>query len=77
MKTLTIVGVCLMILGGALLAYRGFSYTREEQVLKIGPIEANAQVTERVNIPTIVSWVILGAGLVMLVGGLAKTRSHA
>lgn len=74
MKPLIIVGVCLLVIGGGLLAYRGFSYTQKETVLKVGPLEANADVRKNATIPTPIAWVTLGVGVVLIAGGLMKTK---
>ncbi|MBW6494114.1 MAG: hypothetical protein K0B16_06095 [Burkholderiaceae bacterium] len=53
-----------LIVGGLLgLAYGGFSYTRERQVVDVGPIHLKVDEQERVNIP-------LWAGLGAIAGGL-------
>jgi len=53
-----------LILGGALaLMYGGFSYTRETQQVKLGPIELSVKEKQTVNIPV---WAGVGA---MLIGG--------
>ena len=74
MKPLIIVGIYLLVIGGGLLAYRGFSYTQRETVLKVGPFEANADVRKNVTIPTPIAWVTLGIGVVLIAGGLIKTE---
>ncbi len=56
----------IMIIGGVLgLAYGGFSYTKDTQQVKLGPIEMSVKEKERVNVPV---WA--GAGLVILGNGL-------
>ncbi len=64
MKSLLIIGIILMILGAAALAYRGINYTKEEKVLDIGPLTATAETQKRLPIPTPVGWALLvGGGL--------------
>lgn len=54
-----------LILAGALgLAYGSFSYTKETQAVKIGPIEMSVKDKETVNIPV---WAGVGA---IVIGGL-------
>ncbi len=74
MKPLVIIGICLLVIGGGLLAYRGFSYTQNETVLKVGPLEAKADVRKNVTIPTPIAWVTLGVGVVLIVGGMIRTE---
>lgn len=70
MNMIKIVAIILLV-GGALgLAYGGFSYTKDTTVVKLGPLEVNAQQKETVNIPL---WLGLGAvavgGLLLVFGG--------
>jgi len=58
------VGVILIVLGLVGLAYGGFSYTRREKVLDIGPIEATKETTRTVPMPPI-------AGALALICGVA------
>lgn len=67
MRATGIVGVILIVLGVLGLVYQGFSYTREEQVLDIGPIEASVETEERVAIPLWVSGLVLAVGVVLVV----------
>ena len=61
----------IMIIGGVLgLAYGGFSYTKDTQQVKLGPIEMSVKEKERVNVPV---WA--GAGLVILGSGLLIIES--
>ena len=69
MKPAFVVGVLLIVLGVVALAYQGFSYTKREKVIDIGPIEATAETKERVPLPPILGIVAVGAGVVLLVSG--------
>jgi uncharacterized membrane protein HdeD (DUF308 family) len=60
-------GVVLIILGVLALAYQGFSYTKREKVIDIGPIEASADTKKHVEIPPIIGGIALVAGVVMVV----------
>ena len=40
MKSITVLGILLAVLGIFALVYQGFSYTRQEKVLDVGPIHA-------------------------------------
>ena len=69
MRPATIIGIILIVLGGIGLAYGGFTYTREEEVLDVGPIEATVEDRETVAIPLWLSGLVLGAGVVLVVMG--------
>jgi len=60
-------GLVLIILGVLALAYQGFSYTKREKVIDVGPIEASADKKKHVTIPPIVGGIVLVAGVVMVV----------
>jgi hypothetical protein len=74
MKSMTLLGVVLVVLGGLALAYQGFSYTRREKVIDIGPIHTTADREEHVPLPPIVGGLALAAGAVLLVMG-AKQKA--
>lgn len=69
MRATGIIGIVLIVLGALGLVYQGFSYTREEQVLDIGPLEASVEEQENVAIPLWVSGLVLAAGVVLVVTG--------
>jgi uncharacterized membrane protein YidH (DUF202 family) len=70
-KPATIVGVVLIVLGVLGLALGGFSFTRKEKVLDLGPIEASADKKESVAIPPILGALAVVGGIV-LVAAAAK-----
>jgi hypothetical protein len=74
MKSTTVLGLLLTVLGILALAYQGFSYTRREKVLDIGPIHATADSREHVAVPPIVGGLALAAGAVLLIMG-AKQKA--
>ncbi|OZI30152.1 hypothetical protein CAL29_19005 [Bordetella genomosp. 10] len=70
MKSTTIIGALLIVLGIAALVYRGFSYKSEDTVLQIGSIKATAETEKSVPIPgwagiaaIVVGVVVVGAGM--------------
>jgi hypothetical protein len=69
-RKLTIFGAIVVLLGLAILVYGQFSYTTEETILDIGPLEATAETRESVEIPPALGWVTLGAGGILFVAGL-------
>jgi uncharacterized membrane protein YidH (DUF202 family) len=69
MKTITIIGIVLIILGALALAYQGFSYTKTEKIIDLGPIEATTQRKERVPIPPIAGGAAVAAGVILVIAG--------
>lgn len=51
MKAATLVGVLLVLLGAAGLAYQGFTYTTREKILDIGLIEATRETQKTIPLP--------------------------
>jgi hypothetical protein len=72
MKGIAIVGVVLMLVGVVGFAVGNFSFTTEEKVLEIGPIEASVDKTRTVAIPSLLAGIALVAGLVLVVVGTRK-----
>jgi uncharacterized membrane protein len=72
MKSITLIGVLLVILGVLALAYQGFNYTHQEKVLDVGPIHATVEKHDRVSLPPILGGLVLVGGLALLVAGARK-----
>ena len=67
MKNTLILGITLILIGAAVLAYHHFSYRTRETVLEIGPIKATAERTHNVPLPPILGWALIGGGAGVLV----------
>ncbi|MES2982587.1 MAG: DUF3185 domain-containing protein [Verrucomicrobiota bacterium] len=74
MNTQSIVGIVMIIAGAGLLAYGGFTTTKREKLIDAGPIQVEANVEERHEVPPVLSWALLGGGVVVLVLGLKKKK---
>jgi uncharacterized membrane protein len=66
------IGILLIVLGVAALAYQGFTYTTRETVIDIGPIKATADRQKTVPLPPLVGIAVLAGGIVLLVVGSRK-----
>jgi hypothetical protein len=73
MKTYTLAGIILIVIGIAALAYQGITYTTREKVVDIGPIQMTAEKTKTLPLPPIVGGVALVGGIVLLVMGSKKS----
>lgn len=73
MKPIMIAGIVLVVLGALALAYQGINYTRQEDVINIGPIHATADREERIPLPPILGGLALVGGIVLLVTGAKKS----
>ena len=56
-------GIILIVAGALALMYGGFSYTKDTQQLKIGPLELSVKEKQTVNVPV---WAGIGA---IVIGG--------
>lgn len=72
MKAITVAGIVLVILGVLALIYQGFNYTRQKDVVDLGPIHATVDTQDRVSVPPIVGGVTLAAGVALLFVGARK-----
>jgi hypothetical protein len=68
-----IVGVLLIVLGLVGLVYGGIQWTRQEEVVDLGPVEVTRKETRSVPIPPIAGGICLVAGVVVL----GMSRRHA
>jgi TRAP-type C4-dicarboxylate transport system permease small subunit len=69
MKAIRVLAIVLLVAGGLALAYGGFTYTKNTQKAKVGPIELSVKESETVNIPV---W----AGVLSMVVGAALLISR-
>ena len=60
-------GIVLLIIGIAMMAYTGFNYVTTEKVVDIGPIQVNKQVSHPVQWSPIIGIVLAVGGVVLLV----------
>jgi hypothetical protein len=72
MKTYTLPGIILIVIGIVALAYQGITYTTREKVVDIGPIQMTAEKTKTLPLPPIVGGIALVGGIVLLVMGNKK-----
>ncbi|GAA4027764.1 hypothetical protein [Actimicrobium antarcticum] len=72
MNGIKVLGIALIIAGALGLGYGSFSYTKDTQALKVGPIELNVKEKETVNIPVWAGIAAIVAGGLLLVAGSKK-----
>jgi hypothetical protein len=66
----TLIGILLIVAGAIALAVKGISYTTEEKILDIGPIEATAETEREFTVPTWAAALALGLGVVIVIAGV-------
>lgn len=73
MKTYTLIGIILIVIGIAAFAYQGISYTTREKVVDLGPVHMSADKTRTIPLSPIVGAIALVGGVVLLVAGSKKS----
>ena len=72
MKSTLIMGIVLIVLGVAALAYQGITYTSRETVVDIGPLHATADREKTIPLPPILGILALGGGVALVVASVRK-----
>ena len=72
MKTYTLLGIVLVVLGVAALVYQGFTYTTRETVIDIGPIQATADRQRTFPLPPILGIAAVVGGVALMMAGSRK-----
>lgn len=71
MKINSLIAIVLIVLGIAVFAYQGISYTSRGKAVDLGPIQVTTEKTHHIPLPPIVGGIALVGGIVLL---LANTR---
>jgi len=73
MKPASLLCVLLVVFGLLALVYQGFTYTKRETVVDIGPVHATADRKKTVPLPQLVGGLARVGGVVLLVAGARRT----
>lgn len=66
MKETNILAIVLILAGSLGLIYGGFTYTKDTQTAKLGPLELTVKDTETINVPIWLGVVSIVAGGLLL-----------
>jgi hypothetical protein len=72
MKTTTILGIALIVLGLVAFAYQGITYTTRENVIDLGPLQATVDKKETIPLPPLVGGLAVVGGIALLIVGIRK-----
>jgi len=72
MTTTTSLGVALILLGLVAFAYQGITYTTQNKIIDIGPLQATVDQKETIPLPPIVGGLALAGGVALLIMGARK-----
>lgn len=73
MKSATLLGIVLIVLGALALAYQGFTYTTREKVVDLGPLKITADKEKTIPLPPILGALALAGGIVLVFVGVRKS----
>ena len=76
MRTTTITGILLILLGVVALTYQGITYTKTEKLLDFGPIHATTETQKTIPLPPVVGGLALVGGIVVLVLGARSSEGR-
>ncbi len=72
MKPIVLIGILLIVLGVAALAYHGITYTTHEKFLQIGPLQATKKTEKTIPLPPLLGGLALAGGIVLIFIGTKK-----
>jgi uncharacterized membrane protein len=72
-KTATLLGIVLIVLGVLALVYQGFTYTTREKVVDLGPLKITADKEKSIPLPPILGALALAGGVVLVFVGVRKS----
>jgi hypothetical protein len=73
MKSATLLGIALIILGILALAYQGITYTTREKVVDLGPLKITADKEKNIPLPPILGALALIGGVGLVIVGARKS----
>lgn len=66
-------GIAFIVLGVVVFAYQGITYTTRENVVNLGPIQANVETQKTIELPPILGACVLAGGIVLVLAGAKKS----
>jgi uncharacterized membrane protein len=72
MRTATLVGILLIVLGIIALAFQGITYTRHRKIADLGPIQATVETKERIPLSPILGGIALVGGIGLVIAGTRR-----
>jgi hypothetical protein len=73
MKPGTIIGIILIAIGIVGFALGGFSFTKKEKVLDVGPVEATADDKKTVPIPPLLAGLAVVGGVILVAASARRS----
>ena len=76
MKTMTLIGIILIVLGVVGLIYGGITYTSSKNVVEVGSMRVQVDEKRQIPLSPIAGAVAVAAGVVLIVVGRRQTRGR-
>jgi uncharacterized membrane protein HdeD (DUF308 family) len=67
MKPATLIGIILIVIGIVALAYQGITYTTNEKVVDLGPLQVEAKREKTIPLPPLVGAAAVVGGVLLIV----------
>jgi hypothetical protein len=72
MKPIILLGIALVVFGIIAIAYHRITYTTEEKILQIGPIEATKKTEKKIPLPPVIGGAALAGGITLIIIGVKR-----
>ena len=72
-KSITLVGIALILLGIVAFAYQGITYTSREKVIDVGPLQASVDTKKTIPLSPLLCGLVFVGGIVLVVVGTKKS----
>ena len=72
-KSITLVGIALILLGIVAFVYQGITYTSREKVIDVGPLQATVDTKKTIPLSPLLGGLVLVGGIVLVVVGTKKS----
>jgi uncharacterized membrane protein len=72
-KSITLVGIALIVLGIVAFAYQGITYTSREKIIDVGPLQASVDTKKTIPLSPLLGGLVFVGGIVLVVVGTKKS----
>ncbi len=72
MKAMAVLGIVLIVLGVIALVHPGIPYNTQRDVIRVGPMQSTIETQKTVEVPRVLSVLVIAGGVALLVVGLKK-----
>jgi uncharacterized membrane protein len=72
-KSITLFGIALILLGIVAFAYQGITYTSREKIIDVGPLQASVDTKKTIPLSPLLGGLMLVGGIVLVVVGTKKS----